>query len=151
MTDVMFDTTEVARLAVDLAHAGPYAIEEARHIIEDGAVLIENTARQYVPVKTGATRDSIGTDMESELSAAIGPTTPYAPELEYGTGKMAPRPFMGRSLDQHTPQIVAAFDTIGIPGVAGGATSIVLGATLSSSVFSGAKGGAPGLSSGTFQ
>lgn len=150
MAEFVIDTREVAALAVDLAHAGPYALEEAHKIIEDGAALIVSTAKVYSPVKTGATRDSIGYDMVGELDAEAGPTTDYAPMLEYGTANRAPRAFMGPALDRHAEQIVAAFDTIGIPGVAGGATSGVLGATLASKAYGGRAGGVPGASSGTF-
>lgn len=135
MDGVTIDTREVAALAIDLAHAGPYAIAEAKTIIEDGATLIENSAKQYVPVRTGATRDSIGVDMDSELAASIGPTTWYAPFLEYGTASRAPRAFMGPALDRHAEQIVAAFDTITIPGIAGGATAIVASESLSSKQY----------------
>lgn len=64
-----------------------------------GEIGIE-VARENVPVRTGATRDSInmapgvmpfeGTGYMIE----VGPTTFYSPFLEYGTIKMAPRPFM---------------------------------------------------------
>lgn len=52
--------------------------------------------REDVAVDSGATRDSIGVD-HSGLSAAAGPTTPWAGFLEWGTYKDAPQPFTERA------------------------------------------------------
>ena len=58
-------------------------------------------ARKLVQVDTGATRDSINSSPgvwakpeRGEWSIRFGPTTFYAPFLEYGTVKNAPFPFM---------------------------------------------------------
>lgn len=58
-------------------------------------------AREFVPYDTGETHDSInsapgviGKGHKGEWSIRYGPTTFYAPFLEYGTVNMAPRAFM---------------------------------------------------------
>lgn len=64
------------------------------------------TARKYVPYRSGATYESInmepgviGKGNIGEYSIRFGPTTFYSPFLEYGTIFMAPRPFMGPAGD----------------------------------------------------
>ena len=87
---------------------------ELSDVIDKSAHDIEATAKQLVPVDTGATKNSIGVDrpLGQDLVAVIGPTTEYAVHLEYGTARMGPRAFMGPSLDIHTPGFVQAVGDI---------------------------------------
>lgn len=56
---------------------------------------VETTAKYLVRVKTGATRSSIFVEQSADgLSAVIGPTTFYAPYLEFGTHGRPAYPFM---------------------------------------------------------
>lgn len=108
------DTSGLDRLVADLAHAGITVPAEASVAVRKTAHDIIATAQQLVPVDTGATRASIGADFgPAGLSAVIGPTTEYAPHLEYGTSRMAPRAFMGPALDVHTPAFVEAVRHLG--------------------------------------
>ena len=50
-------------------------------------------ARENVPVETGALRASIVSAAQG-LSAAVTASAPYAAMVEYGTSRMAPRPYM---------------------------------------------------------
>lgn len=50
-------------------------------------------AREIVPVETGALRGSIASTAQG-LSAAVTASAPYAAMVEYGTSRMAPRPYM---------------------------------------------------------
>ena len=50
-------------------------------------------ARENVPVETGALRGSIASAAQG-LSAAVTAAAPYAAIVEYGTSRMAPRPYM---------------------------------------------------------
>ena len=50
-------------------------------------------AREIVPVETGALRGSIASNAQG-LSAAVTASAPYAAMVEYGTSRMAPRPYM---------------------------------------------------------
>lgn len=66
--------------------------------------LTTHNARQFVPVDTGATYHSIHHNVfttPTSIGTDIGPTTFYAPWLEYGTIRMAPRPFMNRAVDMN--------------------------------------------------
>lgn len=119
----LFDMAELNTLAVDLAEAGPRVLVEASKVVRKTAFDIAATAQTFVPVDTGATRSSIGVDTDQAgLGATIGPTTHYAPYLEFGTSRMAPRAFMGPALDKHTPEfleamaVLAALVTLG-PGI----------------------------------
>lgn len=112
----MFDgIDDLNRLAADLAAAGPQAAAQASVVVHKTAMDIEATAKVLAPVDTGATMNSIGYDVEpgNDISVVIGPTTHYAPYLEFGTSRMAPHGFMGPALDRHTPSFVAAMTAIG--------------------------------------
>jgi len=73
--------------------------------------LVRNTAQGRVPKDTWLTFNSMAGDpwMSSEgdsFVATMGPTTFYAPFLEFGTYKMAPRPFMWPAADAHAIDFV---------------------------------------------
>jgi HK97 gp10 family phage protein len=105
------DFSEVNHLAADLAKAAPRTVALAQKVIVKTAHDIEGTAKQMVPVDTGATKSSIGVDV-GVLQATIGPTTSYAYFLEYGTSRMAPYAFMGPALDRHNPAFYAAMEQV---------------------------------------
>jgi HK97 gp10 family phage protein len=108
---------ELNNIALAFDTSGPYVAAKIDKITVATAHLIEANAKQIVAVDTGATRSSIGTDIERHgegpgygVEATIGPTTSYAPHLEFGTERMAPRAFMGPSLDRFSGAYVAALD-----------------------------------------
>ncbi len=104
-------------LAADLRKAGTQAAPKAREAVRKTAYDIARDAQAAVPVDTGATKASIGVDFGgssgSLASATIGPTTSYAPYLEYGTRRMPARPFMGPAADRHIPALAQALEQIG--------------------------------------
>jgi len=80
----------------------------ARHVEGDSKVRIA----EWPAVDTGATMNSINarpddTDANG-LSWKIGPSTEYAPFIEYGTVYMRARPFMTPALEQESPRFVEA-------------------------------------------
>ena len=77
---------------------------------------IVRDAKRFVPVDTGRTRNSIGmnyTGGGDHMSAECGPTTNYAPYLEFGTSRMAPHAFMGPAADRNLPDFVEAIRQAG--------------------------------------
>lgn len=90
----------------------------ARAAVQTTAARVKDTAKALVPVRTGATRASIG--YETQLTdggaeAEIGPTTVQAIFMEWGTYKDAPQAFMGPALDRHSADFEAAVSRI--PGL----------------------------------
>lgn len=118
MTDAVSDLNQ---LAADIAGAGVLAGPRASALVRKTAFDIEATAKTLVPVDTAATKNSIyvgktGTDQPAgfgDVDVEIGPTTSYAPHLEYGTSRMAPHAFMGPALDRHTPDFLKGAEEIG--------------------------------------
>jgi HK97 gp10 family phage protein len=113
--DFMIEMNELNRLAVDLGQASITAPLKASAAIRKTAFDIVGTAQTFVPVDTGATKNSIHATSgdarplgAGSLAANIGPTTEYAPHLEFGTVNMAPHAFMGPAADRHTPDLVQA-------------------------------------------
>lgn len=103
------DFTEVNTFAAKLGQAGPRTRQAARAAVTKTAHDIVATAQMFVPVDTSATKNSIhAVPVDGGLGADIGPTTHYAPYLEYGTVKMAAHAFMGPALDRHSPDLAQA-------------------------------------------
>ena len=120
---VSADWSEVNELAADLGKAGLGAARKAQQVVAKAAADVQRTgaaiAQQlFKPppegASTGATANSIGVDLEDGgLAASIGPTTSYAPYLEFGTRRMSPRPFMGPALAAVEPSFTAAMEQLG--------------------------------------
>jgi HK97 gp10 family phage protein len=105
---------ELNKLIADLQHGGIITGMRGARLIRETSKAIEGTGKQFAPVRTGQTRDSIGTDLAYDgLSSTTGPTTSYAPFLERGTSKMAPHAFMGPALDRHSPDFVKGVEDLG--------------------------------------
>jgi len=77
-------------------------------VVEIAARHVETKAKDDVPVKTGATKNSINASSEGELSWRVGPTTEYAPFLEYGTRHMIARPFLIPAVELEAPRLERA-------------------------------------------
>lgn len=108
------DTSQLNQLAADLGKTGCKATKKVGQAVRKSALDVERIGKQRCPVDTGATRNSIHTSISAGGTAAeIGPTTNYAPYLEWGTRRMEARPFMRPALDEVTPGFVRAMEQIG--------------------------------------
>lgn len=83
-----------------------FSSQEVHNVLGAGAAVVKTTQKLLVPVDTGATRASI-IEHFSENEVDIGPSTEYAPYIEYGTSNpnYPVQPFVvpsatGRSKDQ---------------------------------------------------
>jgi len=81
---------------------------EVLKVLEIAARNVEKMAKEKVPVDTGATMNSIAANRIDELTWEVGPTTEYAPALEFGTWKMGARPYMIPSLEAERPRLTSA-------------------------------------------
>ena len=81
---------------------------EVEDILQIAARNIETHSKKIVPRKTGATGNSITATRETPLEWRIGPSTEYAPFLEFGTIHMAARPVMVPSAERERPRVKAA-------------------------------------------
>jgi HK97 gp10 family phage protein len=61
-------------------------------------------------VDTGFLRNSIQVDEVTPNEAIIAPHTDYAEHVEFGTSRMAARPYMRPALDEHEREIVDAIE-----------------------------------------
>lgn len=104
------DVSQLNRIAVDLTKATLRAQVGCTQIVRKTALDCETAAKQFCPVDTGATRNSIGTDMDTPTKAVVGPTTEYAPYVEFGTYRQAPAAFMGPAVDRVTPDFISALE-----------------------------------------
>ncbi len=69
--------------------------EQLSQVVFIAARNIEKRSKEIVPVDTGATRNSIFVDPETpSMQHTIGPTTEYAPFIEFGTRYWEGKPFM---------------------------------------------------------
>jgi HK97 gp10 family phage protein len=92
--------------------AGGEAIKaEAQHLITLNAV----SGKNHVPSKpgeppnedTGTLRRGIVVTQVAPLRVRISSTAPYSAFLEFGTSKMAARPFMGPAARAKKPEVIA--------------------------------------------
>jgi HK97 gp10 family phage protein len=63
-------------------------------IVRKAAFDVEATAKTLVPVDTGMLKNSIMTEEVSPTSMIVAPHTEYAAYVEWGTVKMAARPYL---------------------------------------------------------
>ena len=78
--------------------------------LERSALLVQRTAKQLCPVKTGTLRRSITHVMALDgKSVYIGSNIEYAPYVEIGTSKMAAKPYLRRALEANIIRIRKIF------------------------------------------
>lgn len=110
------DTSEVTALGAQLAATTPKAQKLTEMVVKKSAKDVERIAKAFVPVDTGALKNSISSAVGAGfgvMHATIGPTMEYAPYVEYGTRRMAQRAFMGPALDRVSPGFVSAMEQVG--------------------------------------
>ena len=61
----------------------------------------ERYAKEYCPVDTGRLRNSITHTQKGKATELIGSNVEYAPYVEAGTSRMAPRKFLYRAVFDH--------------------------------------------------
>jgi HK97 gp10 family phage protein len=115
VASVHIDASQVNRLAVRLVGASAVAPEVARAAVQRTAEAVQRDAKLDVPVRTGYLRSSISVDVEHTrggAAAEIGPTAEYGGFVEYGTSRMAPRPYLGPAFAAHAGDLADALQAI---------------------------------------
>lgn len=101
------DVSGVGDLAADFAATAAGARRLVAGEVARTGSQIEATGKMLAPVDTGALRASISTSViDAGLGVEVGPTVHYGGYNEFGTSRMAPRPYMGPALDRHIPELV---------------------------------------------
>ena len=66
-------------------------------------------AKSWAPVRTGRLRDSIGMSVLNR-QLEVYAEAEYAAYVEYGTSRMAPRPFLAPAFEANRPDLVAVLN-----------------------------------------
>jgi len=82
-------------------------MDELDAAVDSAAKLVWDTAISLVPVRTGRLKNSIHILKEKELERIIRADTEYAAFVEFGTSRMAARPFMRPALEARRAEIMA--------------------------------------------
>jgi len=81
--------------------------EKVDEQLEVGAGIVADQARQLAPFRTGHLRSTIGFERQAPLHWIVYAGAHYAKFVEFGTSKMAARPYMRPALALTQPTILA--------------------------------------------
>lgn len=99
------NNVEIIDNSEEVLKAFDNAIERGLEAI---GLVAEGYAKQSCPVDTGRLRNSISHAVDPIGNAAyIGTNVEYAPYVEFGTSKMAPRPFLRPAALEHSEEYKA--------------------------------------------
>lgn len=115
---------DLMALARDLNAALRDVEARAAAVLGKTASDIVRDAQQRAPVDTGFLRNSISAGdvtkpAPGSLRVEVGPSASYGAFVEYGTSRMAPRPFLGPASDAHVPRFEAAVEQLTAKFIAG--------------------------------
>lgn len=88
-----------------IAEALPQAVGQAVHEI---AFQIEADAKGLAPVDTGFLRSSIQTSVIDAFTAEVAVGAHYAAYVEFGTSRMAARPYLTPAVERNRPRLIEA-------------------------------------------
>lgn len=87
--------------------------DEAVKLVAQHAYQIQAAAQQKAPVRTGLLRRSIHTVFSNGgMSAVVGPSVVYGIFVEFGTRRMAARPYMRPAAELIFPKFVDAMKAL---------------------------------------
>ena len=84
------------------------ADKRIRARLQTAALLVERTAKQKCPVRTGTLKRSI-THVVEKRTARVGTNVEYAPYVEMGTKHMSARPYLRPALEANKARIKELF------------------------------------------
>ena len=83
--------------------------KELRTVIEKAVIIVEGNAKDLCPVDTGRLRSSITHEVKSSKDkhiGKVGSNVEYAPYVEFGTSRMAGRPYLFGGLKNSRTDII---------------------------------------------
>ena len=87
--------------------------DDLKKVTEIAARNVETRAKQIVPVDTGATKNSIFVSPgKPSFEQRVGPTTEYAPFIEFGTRHWSGKAFMIPSLEAERKNFLDALGQV---------------------------------------
>lgn len=117
-TDVQWDFHEMLLWSGELRGVPERVAELASQAIRKTAFDIQKDAMVLAPFRTGFLRTSITVDIRDRgLAAEVGPTAHYGAFVEFGTSRMAPRPYMRPASNRHIPLLLRAAEQIGVAAI----------------------------------
>jgi HK97 gp10 family phage protein len=97
-------------LAKNFRNIGKQVLTEEEQAVFRAALIVERDAKLNCPVDTGRLRQSIGSRIvegdENNIIAEVGTNVTYAPYVEYGSSKMAARPFLFPAYNNNKQRIL---------------------------------------------
>ena len=78
---------------------------KAHRVLSKAALLVERSAKQFVPVQTGTLKRSITHEFRGKHTVAVGSNVEYAPYVELGTSKMTAKPYLRPALEANRKEI----------------------------------------------
>lgn len=110
---INFDSSEIKGLAAKLTRKQTVVGAELTLSLRRAADNLEDDAKLFAPVDTGALRNSIHATLTGRHTAVIGSDLDYAAYVERGTSDTAPQPFMRPAAARRIPQLERAIRDIG--------------------------------------
>ncbi len=110
------DVTGLNTIRGSLIASDRIVAARAGRLVRETAADVTATAKVLAPVKTGNLRRSIThqvNDIPDGIEAVVGTNVEYAPYVEFGTSRMAPRAFLGPALDRHGYQLAEGLARLG--------------------------------------
>lgn len=110
------DVTGLNSITGSLLAADATISAQAGRLVRETSADVTATAKQFAPVHTGNLRRSITmqvTNVPGGIEAEVGTNVEYAPHVEQGTYKMAPRAFLGPAIDRHAWQLTEGLAKLG--------------------------------------
>jgi len=99
-----------------LETAPPRIQEKVDEQLGVGAGIVADQARELAPFSTGYLRSTIGFERQAPLQWNVYAAAHYAKFVEYGTSKMAPKPYMRPALAL-TQSTILALAKLGVQKV----------------------------------
>jgi HK97 gp10 family phage protein len=80
--------------------------------VQQTAAQVQTDAKSFCPVRTGALRESIRTEMDGDLTAAVGSDLNYSVFVELGTRRMTAQPYLTPAVEVARGQFATTIEDL---------------------------------------